>query len=86
MNKENENSKNKNTAEDIIRRHIIFYGSVQGVGFRYDAYHKGEMEVQGAEGLIDELIIHLDNQRFIRINAMDVKTIPLGSERDFFER
>lgn len=103
MNKENENSKNKNTAEDIIRRHIIFYGSVQGVGFRYHAYHKArslgltgwvrnlydgtvEMEVQGAEGLIDELIIHLDNQRFIRINAMDVKTIPLGSERDFFER
>ncbi|MBR1863687.1 MAG: acylphosphatase [Ruminococcus sp.] len=22
-----------------IRRHIVFYGSVQGVGFRYRAYH-----------------------------------------------
>jgi len=44
------------------------------------------MEVQGTESLIDELIIHLDNQRFIRINAMDVKTIPPVSERDFYER
>lgn len=108
MNKENENlksknSENKKTVENSIRRHIIFYGSVQGVGFRYHAYHKArslgltgwvrnlydgtvEMEVQGTESLIDELIIHLDNQRFIRINAMDVKTIPPVSERDFYER
>ena len=25
---------------DIIRKHIIFHGSVQGVGFRYYSEHK----------------------------------------------
>ena len=25
--------------EEITRRHIIFYGRVQGVGFRYTAYY-----------------------------------------------
>lgn len=28
-----------NQTEKIIRRHIIFYGRVQGVGFRYTAYY-----------------------------------------------
>ncbi len=27
----------------MIRRHIIFYGDVQGVGFRYRAYHAAAM-------------------------------------------
>ena len=26
-------------AEEIIRKHIVFYGDVQGVGFRYRASH-----------------------------------------------
>lgn len=26
----------------IIRKHFIFYGSVQGVGFRYRAYHAAQ--------------------------------------------
>ena len=59
-----------------IRKHIIFYGRVQGVGFRYYAVNKAnqlgltgwvrnlpdgtvEMEVQGNEPSIDELIIFL---------------------------
>lgn len=59
-----------------IRKHIIFYGRVQGVGFRYYAVQKAnqlgltgwvknlydgsvEMEVEGEEPLIDELIIFL---------------------------
>ncbi len=28
-----------NETEKIIRRHVIFYGRVQGVGFRYTAYY-----------------------------------------------
>lgn len=57
-----------------IRKHIIFYGRVQGVGFRYYAVQKAnqlgltgwvknlydgsvEMEVEGEEPLIDQLII-----------------------------
>ena len=27
----------------LIRKHIIFYGSVQGVGFRYRARHAAEL-------------------------------------------
>lgn len=27
----------------VIRRHIVFYGRVQGVGFRYRARHAAEM-------------------------------------------
>ena len=29
----------RSTASNMIRRHITFHGSVQGVGFRYRAYH-----------------------------------------------
>lgn len=85
----------------MIRKHIIFSGNVQGVGFRYCAYHKArsigltgwvknkqdgtvEMEVQGSEAMIDELIIFLDHQRYIRIDSLSAKTIPVLQERDFY--
>lgn len=29
-------------ADSMIRRHLVFYGSVQGVGFRYTAHHLAE--------------------------------------------
>ena len=62
--------------EDKVRKHIFFYGRVQGVGFRYYSVNKArqlgltgwvrnlydgsvEMEVQGPERVIDELIIFL---------------------------
>lgn len=68
---------------DIVRKHIIFHGSVQGVGFRYYSEHKAnqlrltgwvknlyngdvEMEVQGAESAIDELVAFLAGRRFVR--------------------
>ena len=85
----------------MIRKHIIFSGNVQGVGFRYRAYHKArsigltgwvknkqdgtvEMEVQGSEAMIDELIIFLDHQRYIRSDSLSAKTIPVLQERDFY--
>lgn len=86
-----------------IRKHIIFHGWVQGVGFRYYAENKArqlgltgwvrnlydgtvEMEVQGRESEIDELILFLDRQRHIRIEKMDVHTILVAEEHGFFER
>ncbi len=86
----------------MIRKHIIFYGRVQGVGFRFYAVHKArqlgltgwvqnlydgsvEMEVQGTEARIDELVLFLDQQRFIQIEAMDVKGMELISEGSFRE-
>lgn len=87
----------------MVRKHILFYGRVQGVGFRYYSVYKArqlglagwvqnlydgsvEMEVQGPEEKIDELVSFLDRQRYVNITGMDVKKIPLTDERDFYER
>lgn len=86
-----------------IRKHIIFYGRVQGVGFRYYAVNKAnqlgltgwvrnlpdgtvEMEVQGNEPSIDELIIFLQNRTYIWIERLDARLIPLIEEFGFEER
>lgn len=85
-----------------IRKHIIFYGRVQGVGFRYYAVQKAnqlgltgwvknlydgnvEMEVEGQEELIDQLIIFLQNRTYIWIERIDAKKIPLQQDSSFCE-
>lgn len=82
------------------RKHIVFYGRVQGVGFRYTAKYLAQsleltgwvkndwegtvtMEVQGREQLINKLLVGLNNSRFITIDWMDTKEIPLKEERTF---
>lgn len=87
----------------MIRKHFIFSGRVQGVGFRYHACYKArqlgltgwvenrydgnvEMEVQGSEGMIDELIAHLNRQMYICIEDIRVKVIPVMEEREFQEK
>ena len=87
----------------VIRKHIIFYGRVQDVGFRYYSIHKAkqlglvgwvknlddgsvEMEVQGREPEIDQLIRFLDGHLWIRIDAMDVTSINVIPDHDFVER
>lgn len=86
-----------------IRKHIVFYGRVQGVGFRYYAVNKAnqlgltgwvknlpdgtvEMEVQGEEPLIDQLIIFLQNRTYIWIEKLDARLIPLLDDSSFQER
>lgn len=86
----------------MVRKHIIFWGRVQDVGFRYYSVHKAkqlglvgwvrnlddgsvEMEVQGREEEIDQLILFLDSHRWIRIDAMDVTDIALANDFDFTE-
>ena len=83
-----------------IRKHIVFYGRVQGVGFRYTAKYLAQsleltgwvkndwegtvtMQVQGREQLINKLLVGLNNSRFITIDWMDTKEIPLKEERTF---
>ena len=83
-----------------IRKHIVFYGRVQGVGFRYYAVNKAnqlgltgwvknlpngtvEMEVQGEEPLIDQLIIFLQNRTYIWIEKLDARSIPLLDDSSF---
>lgn len=82
---------------------MIFYGRVQGVGFRYYAVNKAnqlgltgwvrnlpdgtvEMEVQGYEEQIDELIIFLQNRTYIWIERLDARSIPLADDSRFEER
>ena len=86
-----------------IRKHIQFYGKVQGVGFRYHATYRArilgltgwvrncydgsvEMEVQGEPEKIDDLLLYLHRQKFIRINRMDEEKIELKEEREFKEK
>ena len=83
-----------------VRKHIVFYGRVQGGGFRYTAKYLARsleltgwvkndwdgtvtMEVQGREQLINKLLTGLNHSRFISIEWMDTKEIPLEEERSF---
>lgn len=89
--------------EPKIRKHIYFYGRVQGVGFRYYAVQKAnqlgltgwvqnlcdgrvEMEVEGQESLIDQLILFLQNRTYIWIEKLDARSIPLKCDNGFYEK
>ena len=86
-----------------VRKHIYFYGRVQGVGFRYYAVQKAgqlglagwvrnrydgsvEMEVEGAETDIDQMILFLQNRTYIWIEDMRVISMSLEGEDGFYER
>jgi acylphosphatase len=84
-----------------IRQRIVFYGWVQGVGFRYRARQAAEMycatgwvrndpggsvtmEIQGTEEQISKVIIAIERGTYVKIDNMDVKTIPVDeNERSF---
>ena len=86
---------------EIVRKHIVFYGWVQGVGFRFRAKHAADrfgatgwvrneadgsvtMEIQGTEEQIDQVILAIERGRFVRIENMEVKDLPVDeSERGF---
>ena len=78
----------------MTRKHIVFYGSVQGVGFRWRARNAAEhffffflarnewdgsvsMEIQGREEDIDKVILAIEKGTFVRIENMNVKTLPI---------
>ncbi len=85
----------------MIRRHIVFTGWVQGVGFRWRARHAANlagatgwvrneydgsvtMEIQGTQEQIDRVILALEQGRYIRIENMRVRTLPVDpDERSF---
>ena len=87
--------------ESIIRRHIVFFGRVQGVGFRYRARCAADMygctgwvrnesdgsvtmEIQGTERQIDQVILAVARGTYIRIEDMDVRSVPpVPEERGF---
>ena len=84
----------------MVRRHFIFYGAVQGVGFRYRARHAADMyrctgwvknewdgsvsmELQGEEESIERVILAIEQGRYVRIENMDSRTVPVIEERGF---
>ena len=81
----------------ITRKHMIFHGWVQGVGFRWRACqaagHYGctgwvrnewdgtvSMEIQGTEKAIDKVIMSIESGRYVQIENMDVKILPVNPE------
>lgn len=84
-----------------IRKHIVFYGWVQGVGFRWRASRAAAlygatgwvrndydgtvtMEIQGSEEQIDQVILAIERGKYVRIENMEVRTLPPDpDERDF---
>lgn len=85
----------------IVRKHIVFRGWVQGVGFRYRARYAAEavgatgwvrnefdgsvsMEIQGTEDQIEKVVQLIEQGRYVRIESMDVKEMPvICDERGF---
>ena len=87
---------------NMLRKHIIFYGWVQGVGLRYRARHAAEMygctgwvrnewdgsvtmEIQGTEDAIDKVILAIEAGRYVKIENMDSRTIPLVADEYGFQ-
>ena len=86
---------------NIIRRHIVFYGWVQGVGFRWRARNAAQavgatgwvrneydgsvtMEIQGTEEQIDRVIMAIEEGRWVRIENMESRQIPVDPEERSF--
>ncbi len=83
-----------------IRKHMVFYGEVQGVGFRWNAkyiarnyglsgwvrnLHDGsvELEAEGTPQDINSLVSELKSARFLYIERIDEKTVPLEGDYSF---
>ena len=85
----------------MIRQAMTFYGDVQGVGFRYTAYHIANSlgltgyvhnewdgtvtaQVQGDREAIDLFLSQIGRGRYINIDRIDKKDIPLDEDERTF--
>lgn len=86
----------------MLRKHITFYGWVQGVGFRYRARYAANlytctgwvrnewdgsvtMELQGTEEAIDKVIQAIEAGKYVRIDKMESRMIPVDPEERGFK-
>ena len=70
----------------MVRKRIRFYGEVQGVGFRYTARHAADY--YGCTGWVSNMwdgSVAITQGRWIRIEKMDVKNIPLVEKEHGFK-
>ena len=73
-----------------IRVSICFYGRVQGVGFRYklrylaEKYSVTSTELQGLEEDIDKILQALYNDRYIEIDDIRKRSLPVDEEERGF--
>ena len=73
--------------DTVVRKHIIFYGRVQDVGFRYFSVYKARLlGLAGWVKNLDDGSVEMDGHRWIRIDAMDVENIAVIPDHDFVER
>ena len=79
-----ENKQTKSTASDKVIYNQKDLQNPQKLEISEDG--TVEMEVQGEQQVIDQLIVFLQNQRFIMIEDMDIKKIPVVDDHDFYER
>ena len=87
---------------NMFRKHITFYGWVQGVGFRYRAHHAAQlygctgwvrnewdgsvtMEIQGTEEAIGKVIQAIEAGKYVRIENMESRMIPVDPEERGFK-
>ena len=87
---------------NMLRKHITFYGWVQGVGFRYRARHAAQlygctgwvrnewdgsvtMEIQGTEEVIGKVIQAIEAGKYVRIEKMESRMIPVDPEERGFK-
>lgn len=85
----------------VCRKHISFYGWVQGVGFRYRARYAADrmectgwvkneydgsvtMEIQGTEEAIDQVIREIAGGRYVRIEDIRVRNLPVDPDERRF--
>jgi acylphosphatase len=87
--------------QEIIRDHMVITGSVQGVGFRYRAYHLADMlgvtdwvrnewdgsvelEVQGTQTAINELLTRINQGSYVNIEDIRHKRMPVDEQEHSF--
>ena len=92
-----QDGKGSEMRENLIRKHYWFSGRVQGVGFRYRACYiasslgvtgcvRNKMEAQGSRELLAQMVEMLGRQRFIEIEGIEERVIPVEVESGFYSR
>ena len=78
----------KKNMADIILVPLTIADREQFIKDNQEAFNYGavEMEIQGEEEQIDRVIMSINADRYVSVERMDVKTIPVEQENGFRTR